>query len=297
MANDVAPALLEAIQTDFRRRVKNNAAITRLSNRIRDGTAGQNDVHSYASLLGKMLSESLLAVFTEDALPDGRLYWNIANRTIRPMLKENYRAVNSAAKAVQKVLDTAAGLGLNAVDGEFQEDRIDRLIGGAVEADTFERMQAEIGEPVVNCTESFFDDFVSANADFREKAGFEEIIERTAAANCCEWCAGLVGRYRYGTDIHSGDDVFRRHQFCRCTVTLQTERMAQNPWTKRTWQASPAELERRRETGTSIFRLTPSEAEASVRELLLRDQAVREIMKKKGVDRERASRIYKGTGR
>lgn len=294
MATDVAPALLAAIQSDFQRRVDKSGAEVRMANRIRDGTASLDEVHSYAQQIGEILSDSLLANLIEDALPDGRLYWNIANRTIRPMLKNNYLLVNEAAKAVQKKIDDEMGLGLNALAGEFLEDRIDRLIGGAAEAETFEQMQVEIGEPVINCSESFFDDFVQANAEFREQAGLQTRVVRTAAANCCPWCADLVGEY--SPQEARSEGVYRRHLFCRCTVTYESGRHRQEVWSKRSWMASSAQLNERKTAGLDVLRMTPGEAAALSEKLsadrIARDQQVISIMKSRRVSREQAVRIY-----
>ena len=124
MAVDIAPVLLDAIQRDFARRIENDAVIQRITKRVKDGTAKLEEAHDYALRLGEALSASLKANLTEDALPDGKLYWNIANQTIRPMLENNHRLTNQTAKAAQKAVDEAEDIGLSAVDGYFPENRV-----------------------------------------------------------------------------------------------------------------------------------------------------------------------------
>ena len=250
MAKDVVPALLESIQKDFSRRVKNDAAIARIANRIKGGTATLDEVHDYAQHLGETLSASLLDNLTERALPDGRLYWNIADRTIRPMLETNHALTNDAAAAVQKAIDEAQGIGLKTVRGELPTARIKGILDKAVEEDTFDAMREWLKEPIINTSESFFDDFVQANADFRYKSGLSPKIIRTVAGHCCDWCASVAGTYDYA-DIKSGSDIYRRHQFCRCVVTFESGRQRQNVWSKQTWEDSPATLESRKTVGLS----------------------------------------------
>lgn len=294
MAVDIVPELLSAIQADFQDRVTRDAAITRLSNRIRDGTATLSDVHDYAAKLGEVLSQVLRRHLTEDVLPDGRLYWNIASRTIRPMLKGNHRLINDAAKIVQGKMDEESGIGLGVLEGEFPEERVARLIDRASDpGNTFEQTRDLLGEPVVNCSEAFYDDCAEANAVFRSGSGLETLIIRTASAGCCAWCADLAGTYRYGVDVRSGDDVFRRHLFCRCEVTAEYRKTRESIWSKKTWQVSESELQKRRQTGMDVFRLSPEAAAETAAIVQERDRAIVAIMREKRVSRERASRIYR----
>ena len=246
MAKDVAPALLKAIQEDFARRVRNDATIARITSRIKDNSAKLGEIHTYAQHLGEALSASLVGQLTEEALPDGRLYWNIASRTITPMLENNYRLTNEAARTVQKYIDEASGIGLNAVSGKLPAARIKGLVDQAVAQDTFEAMQTWLKEPVVNASEAFFDDFIKANAEFRGRSGLSPKIIRTVAGGCCDWCADVAGTYDYGSEPK---DVYRRHQYCRCIVTFESGRQRQNVWSKEIWEDPPETLEARKSVG------------------------------------------------
>ena len=102
MAADIAPALLEQVRREFEKRTVNYGMFQRLANKIRDGTATQRDAQLYAQQLGAQLSIALKSVLTKDALPDGKLYWNIANRVITPMLENNYRLANETAAQIRR---------------------------------------------------------------------------------------------------------------------------------------------------------------------------------------------------
>ena len=75
-----------------------------------------------------------------------------------------------------------------------------------------------LGEAVVNFTQSVIDAAVKENADFHLKAGLRPKIRRTSTGKCCEWCNRLTGVYDYEAVSDTGNDVFRRHKHCRCTV-------------------------------------------------------------------------------
>lgn len=280
MATDVAPALLEKIQSDFRLRIERNQYIKRVQNRIRDGTATQQDAHRYAEELGHALSASLQSVLTESALPDGRLYYNIGMRTITPMLENNYYLANATAIEVQSILDAAEGIGVQAVSGQMPTGRINGLVGKAAEEETYDGVLRWLKEPIVNCSEAFFDDFVVANASARYRLGMAPKIVRIAESGCCDWCANLAGTYDY-EDINS-DDVYKRHEFCRCDITFRSGKLMQNVHTKRWYDDSGTSLSNRRRINLDVLRRTPEEAR-------LLDQALAEEEKRLAKARREAA--------
>lgn len=55
---DIAPKLLEEIQSDFEREVKNSAKVKRITDKIKKGTATYEDVDEYAVEIGEILSNA-----------------------------------------------------------------------------------------------------------------------------------------------------------------------------------------------------------------------------------------------
>lgn len=244
MAADVVPALNDEIMTSFRSRMNKDARIRRVSKRIKDGTATLQDGHTYAAATGENMSGALRAVLTPEKLPDGKLYYNIADRTIKPALRETYDAVNTTASDVQKIVDRRQKIRMASVRADFPEERIDGLIEKVVEnIDDVEGALKWIGEPIVNNVEAFFDDFVDRNAEVRVRSGMHAKITRTAEAHCCDWCAEKEGSWDYGDEP---DDVYARHEYCRCTVTYTVDRKAENVWTKEQWEPSQEAYDRMR---------------------------------------------------
>lgn len=284
MATDVVPALNEAIQTSFKSYVMRDRRISQISSRIRDGTATFADGHDYAERLGENLSKALTSNLTADNLPDGRLYYNIASRTVTPALEENYNLTNDAAEKIQKIVDKKSKIGLGSVRADFPTERINGLID-KMTRDDISLVDALIWlrEPIINNCEAFFDDFIDSNAKFREDAGLKAKLIRQAEANCCSWCAALEGVYDYD---NAPDDIYRRHEFCRCVVTYQTEKTSQNVWSRKTWQSSPEELQRRENAGKA----PPISVDERLSQLeqIERDRQVSEYVQQTGYQRRTA---------
>ena len=289
MAQDIAPILNEKIQTSFKNYCMKDRRITQISKRIRDGTASFVDAHDYAEHLGENLSKALVNNLTAENLPNGKLYYNIATRTVTPGLEENYNLVNDISEQIQKAIDKKAKVGLGSVRAEFPKERIQGLIDKMTADDIdLEAAVKWLMEPIVNNSEAFADDYIKANAEFRTEAGLKTKIVRRADPNCCKWCADLEGEYDYDS---APDDIYRRHEFCRCTVTYISEKKSQNVWSKRTWQTDPQDLEERKEIGAS--KMTAQERISQV-ESAERDKVLRNYMKETGYSRATARDSTRG---
>lgn len=287
MATDVVPVLNERIENSFKTNVMRDRRIAQISKRIRDGTATFVDGHDYAERLGENLSRALIQNLNADTLPDGRLYYNIAKRTVTPALENNYNLTNDVAADIQKILDESAGIGLNAVRADFPKERIQGLIDKmTADGITLEEALVWLAEPIINNSEAFFDDFIDSNAKFRNDVGLKATITRRVAYNCCEWCAALAGTYDYDS---APPDIYRRHEFCRCTVTYQSGKKSQNVWSKRSWESSSDELNRRKAIGDNDQGQSAMERiEAAAQ--IERDRIIQNFMDETGYDRRTAGK-------
>lgn len=113
--HDVAPELLAQVQDLFNEGVRNSKRIAIVKRRYNDGSITYADVNVYAMELGEILSAAYQQVITKDALPDGRMYWNIADRVVGETMQHCFDMVEKLAMAVIKKLNEDAGIGMNAV--------------------------------------------------------------------------------------------------------------------------------------------------------------------------------------
>lgn len=291
---DIVPALQEGIETSFRTRMASDRRARGVASRIRDGTATFVDGRQYAESTGDALAYALRKNLTPEALPNGTLYYNIATRTVTPALRNNYELVNEIAEQIQELQDSAIGIGLRATRADFPEERVAGLIDKmTAEGQAWERLVYWMGEPIVNNSEAFMDDFVRDNARFRQQAGLAATISRILAPGCCDWCADVAGRgtYDYGKQP---DDFFRRHEFCRCTVTYQTGRTSQNVWSRRIWESTPQELERRKATGLTARAGISDEEKAEIEARIARDRDIARYRRGTGYSRQTARDSTRG---
>lgn len=213
---DIAPELLELLQEKFNDGFNESEKILRLNNLLEQGKASYKEANELAIEVGEILAKVFRENLSSDILPDGKMYYNIAQRIIEPTMKQNYELISAYAADVQKVLNTQVGISLNAVTAEMNQDRINNIINRVADEELFDDIKWILDEPVINFSQAIIDDTIKANADFHYKSGLKPKIIRNALSTCCKWCSNLEGKYDYphGTPR----DVYRRHRFCRCTV-------------------------------------------------------------------------------
>lgn len=144
------------------------------------------------------------------------LYWNIIQRVLFETLEENHILVSEFSKAVQTILNERANIKLKPQTVPFDSDAIEQIAGKIVSADDFEKVSFLLKEPIITQSMRIVDRTLQANVEFQKEAGLFPKIRRTLGGKCCDWCNSLVGDYDYTADIN--DDVFKRHDRCRCKV-------------------------------------------------------------------------------
>lgn len=212
---DITPSLLKKIQDDFDKNIKKNTKVKRIVNKIRDGTATYKDVNDYSIEVGETLANSFKKNLSSSSLPDGKMYYNIANRIINSTLKNNYDLISDKALKVQQTLNKKAKIGLKAIKAELNQDRIDGIINRISSENYYDDIAWILDEPTVNFSQSIVDDTIKVNSEFHGKSGMTPKIVRRIAGGCCKWCLEVAGTYTY-PDVPK--DVYRRHERCRCTV-------------------------------------------------------------------------------
>lgn len=212
---DIAPKLINKIQENFDSNIRNNNKIKSIMNKIRDGTATYAEANEYSIEVGEALAKAYKRNVSSEILPDGRMYYNIANRVISPTMENNYNLITSVTNRVQERLNSKAALGLKAITPGLNQDRIDGIINRLSSESNFDDVSWLLDEPIVNFSQSIVDDSIKANSEFQGRSGLKPKIVRKLAGGCCDWCAEVAGVYSY-PDVPK--DVYRRHQRCRCTV-------------------------------------------------------------------------------
>lgn len=248
--DDVAPALIEAITRDFRSAYDDSEKIRVLLAKVDQGTATYEEAQAYALEVSRLIGQAYQNHVSSAALPDGRMYYNIASRLIPSTMDENYELVANYAMGVQQGLNQRAKIGLKVQPPEKNQDRIDGLVELVSNADRYDDVSEQLLSAMENFSQNVADETIRANADSQYRAGMQPKIIRKAERKCCAWCSALAGEYDYPDVPH---DVYRRHENCRCTVEYDPadgKRKCQNVHTKKWTSAEDrAKIETRKKAG------------------------------------------------
>lgn len=205
---DIAPELLEKVQQSF------EAETAGLKEEIVNGVKSYEEAYAYAIQVGEALSKSFGVNITPEVLPDGMMYYNIADKVVRPMLQAEYELTSAAAVQAQRSANQAAGIGIKPLATDFDEDRAQGIID-RVSSQPFEEVSWLLNEPVKSFSKNVVDQTLEKNVEFQGKSGLSPKIRRTANGETCEWCQAVAGTYEYP---NVPKDVYRRHANCDCIV-------------------------------------------------------------------------------
>lgn len=215
MVEDIVPSLLKTIKSEFEGARLDSEVLKDLLSKLHHSKASYLDANQYAIEIGEILSKALGASLTNETLPDGKMYYNIAQRVLTDVLGRNHDLVSDYAEQVQKNLNSEAKIGLAAQVPELNQDRVDGLVNRLASEESFDDVKWLLDDPIVNFSQSIVDDSIRKNVEFHHKVGLSPKIVRRVVGHPCKWCKSLEGSYNY-PEIPK--DIYRRHGNCRCTV-------------------------------------------------------------------------------
>lgn len=248
MEKDIVPGLLELIEKEFDEKTRNSEVLKKAVEELINKKATYKDAHEFAIEVGEILSEVLKTHITVETLPDGRMYFNIADRIMNSTMRKNYDIITGYAIDVQTELNRSAGLKLKGQKPKLNQSRIDGIVERLSTAEEFEEIKWILNEPIINFSQAIVDDTAKENVAFHAKAGLKPKITRVVVGDCCDWCRALAGTYTYGDEP---EDIYRRHRYCRCRVEYSPgDGKRQDVWTKE-WidPEKDAKIEARKKIG------------------------------------------------
>lgn len=215
MEHDVLPDILQEVQDRFERDFGKSEIVRNAFAALKGKKATYKTANEFAIEVGEILSKALGASLIADKLPDGKMYYNIAQRLLSDVLERNYEIISGYTRDVQKKLNTDAKISLKVQVPELNQDRIAGIVNRLASEEKFEDVSWLFGEPIVNFSQSIIDDSIQKNAEFHYKSGLQPEIVRKSFFHCCDWCQEVQGSYKYPRVPRN---VYRRHQHCRCIV-------------------------------------------------------------------------------
>ncbi|WP_455161355.1 polymorphic toxin type 50 domain-containing protein [Streptococcus timonensis] len=247
---DVLPKLLQEVKKEFELSYRESEIIRNAFATLEAKKATYKTANEFAIEIGEILSKALGAYISADKLPNGKMYYNIAQRLLTDVLGRNHEIVSGYASDVQKNLNDKAKIGLKVQVPKLNQDRIAGIVNRFSSEENFEDVSWLLGEPIVNFTQSIIDDSIRKNAEFHAKTGMTPTISRHSTGRCCKWCDSLVGNYIYGEEPNN---FYRRHQHCNCVIDYHPKNgKVQNSWTKKIRNESSNELEIRKQMNIDV---------------------------------------------
>lgn len=242
---DVAPELYSEIQKLYTKSVRSDSKIMGIVSKVKEGKGTQSDLRVMSERLGKHASDALKQVLKVDRLPDGKLYWNIAERTIKPTLEQMHSTVNAIASLEKRAEDIQHGIKLALKTGGDPTWRINEVMNFASNSVSQTELTNALTEPVKTTVLDFLDDFEKVNAKTRAEAGIKQYVIREydgvgLKAGDCHWCIERAGTWTYQEAIDNG--VFERHPGCGCSIEVVYEdglAEKQTDWEHNTWSTVP----------------------------------------------------------
>lgn len=243
MENDVLPGILQEVQERFERDFGKSEIVRNAFAALKAKKATYKTANEFAIEIGEILSKALGASLSADKLPDGKMYYNIAQRLLTDVLGRNHELVSGYTSDVQKNLNQEAKIGLKVQVPELNLDRIAGIVNRFSSEESFDDVKWLLVDPIVIFSQSIVDDSIRKNAEFHHKVGLSPKIVRRVVGHPCKWCKSLEGSYNYP---EVPKDIYRRHGNCRCTVDYHPGNgKKQNVHTKK-WTDEKQKLVRKR---------------------------------------------------
>ena len=209
--DDIREPLIEAIRNDRKAR--------QLYELIQSGAGTYNTASEYAIRVG----ECLARILRQNAPFESIAEWDLEN-LIPQSLGLDHEYVEQACEQVQLTLNADAGLGINYVPPIFDGNRAYGLVAELRNNPEFVNIERTFYDQIVNFSQNVVDESIRSNATVLSNAGVQSKIVRNTEVGACAWCRAVAGTYDYTDVRQTRNDVWKRHENCRCTIDFITER-------------------------------------------------------------------------
>lgn len=210
----------EDIREIFYKEILNDKEAQRLYKRISSGKGTYRTASELAVRIGRDLGKTLRRYFPADGEP---LDWDVED-LIPKALGLDHRLVINACRDVQDTMNKDARIGMKYQEPKFNMSRAQGIVTELRDHHNFSDIEKSFLDQLENFSQNVVDDSIRDNASAMWRAGIRTLVVRQVDAKPCEWCADLAGSYDYNEVKDTGNDVWRRHENCRCTIDYITTR-------------------------------------------------------------------------
>ena len=209
----------EDIRQPFLDAIANDRTAQALLEQINNGTGTYSTASAYAARIGDCLAQVLREYAPNVDISE----WDIEN-LIPGSLGLDHAIVVEACETVQEALNADASIGMRFIEPTFDKNRVYGIVAELRDNPEFTNIEATFYDQMANFSQNVVDEAIRVNASTMNRAGITSRIIRVAEFKACEWCKDVAGSYDYRDVRNKGNDVWRRHENCRCTIDFVTER-------------------------------------------------------------------------
>ena len=290
---DVSPEILEKLQGNRRTSTADSREATRIVVKAEKGEATLKDANRYAKLRGEETATAIRTLSGSD-LPNGQMYYNIAEKALQPVLEELSEDVLDVAGAAIEKLNADAGIGLTVATPD-ESEKIHGILEVA-SSEQWDDVKEEVASAAANFSHKCVDDTIRENAERQYEAGLSAKVHRTPAMGACTWCTDVAGTYSYDEVRGAGSDVWRRHANCDCVVEYepvkgQRQLVSSGTYHQNKGSLRPEEREKRAEEKAKNSEVNRSRSVKS--EIGLKKISKSDIINAKTADEAQSMLMYK----
>ena len=209
----------EEIKTEWMKRVNDDKTVQKYLHQIKEGRGNYVTANKVSKRVGEQLAKTLKSFSAEGNISE----WDFVN-LIPECMGLDHAMIVDVCRDVQNTMNKEAGLGIKYQEPKFNWDRVNGLIDEIQTHENFSDIEKSFYNQLVNFSENIVDDSIRDNAGKLFRSGIRTLIIRQAEFGACPWCKEVAGSYDFNEVRGTGDDVWRRHEKCHCTIDYITER-------------------------------------------------------------------------
>lgn len=209
----------EDIKQQFIDTVNNDKVVTELYAKIRKGDATYGTANKLAARVGEDLGKVLRQYAPFESIDE----WDLDD-LIPKSLGLDHQIVTTACQQIQEKMNKEAGLGIKYQAPIFDMDRAMGIVKELRDNPEFTNIENTFYDQLANFSMNIVDDSIRDNAQIMARSGIKTLVIRQPDFRACAWCREVSGTYDYADVKDRGNDVWRRHENCRCVIDFITER-------------------------------------------------------------------------
>ena len=209
----------EDIAQEFKDSVNGDKTIQKYLRQIRDGKGSYVTANKLAIRVGNHLGKIMVSYAPVEDISE----WDLID-LIPKSLGLDHQMIADACRDVQNNMNKDAGLRIKYKEPKFDMDRVNGFITELQNNPEFTNIEKSFVDQIVNFSENVVDESIRENAGLMFRSGIRTVVVRQAEFGGCKWCQAVAGVYDYNEVSDKGNDVWLRHDNCKCTIDFHTER-------------------------------------------------------------------------